>query len=156
VTDLAAAPTELVITRVFGAPRALVWKAWSDPKHVKHWWGPAGFSNSSCEMDFRVGGRFQLQMCAPDGTAYPCTGTFREIVEPERIVFAGEAEEGHPCGAGLPPRALVTVSFAERDGRTTLTLHTRFESVERREAALAAGYGASWAACLERLAEFIG
>ncbi|ADE12553.1 SRPBCC domain-containing protein [Sideroxydans lithotrophicus] len=147
---------ELVITRTFDAPRALVWQAWTDPKHIKRWWGPAGFNNETCVSDLRVGGRFHLEMRAPDGNMYPCIGTFREIVEAERIVYEGEATDGHPCGAGIPPRATVTVSFAEQDGKTHLTLHTRFASAERKQAAADARFVVSWKEALERLAEDIG
>jgi len=95
-------------------------------------------------------------VCGPDGGLYPCHGTYREIVPLERLVLAGEADEAHPCGAGLPPRSLVTVTFAEQAGQTTVTLHTRFASVERRAAAEEAGYRTSWAISLERLAERLG
>ena len=144
---------ELVITRVFDAPRELVWQAWTDPQHVMRWWGPKGFSNASCESDLRVGGSFLLNMRAPDGNIYPCKGFYREIVEPERIVYDSEADENHPCGAGLPPRSLVTVTFTEQGNKTTLTLHTRFKSAARKEAANLAGYSTSWGEALERLAE---
>jgi uncharacterized protein YndB with AHSA1/START domain len=146
---------ELIITRTFNAPRALVWQAWTDPKHIMQWWGPAGFNNETCESDLRVGGRFQLAMRAPDGNVYPCIGTFREVIEHERIVYDGEAAEGHPCGAGIPPRAVVTISFAEQQGKTHLTLHTRFASAERKEAAGAARFVVSWEEALERLAEHL-
>jgi uncharacterized protein YndB with AHSA1/START domain len=144
--------SEVVITRTFDAPRELVWQAWTDPKHIMQWWGPAGFNNERCESDLRIGGRFQLEMRAPDGNVYPCVGTFREIVAPERIVYEGEAAEGHPCGAGIPPRAVVTISFAEQQGKTRLTLHTRFASTERKEAAAAARFVVSWEEALGRLA----
>lgn len=147
---------ELFITRIFDAPRALVWQAWTDPVHVMKWWGPAGFNNETCACDLRVGGRFRLDMRAPDGNVYPCIGTYREIVEPERIVFEGEATDGHPCGAGIPPRAEVTIFFAEQGGKTQLTLHTIFASAERKQAAAAARYVVSWEEALARLAENIG
>lgn len=147
--------TEIVLSRTFNAPRALVWKAWTDPQHIMQWWGPKGFNNSSCASDLRVGGTFHLNMCGPDGNTYPCKGIFREIVEPERLVYDSEANEGHPCGAGLPPRSLVTITLTERNNQTTLTLHTRFESVARKEAANAAGYSVSWGEALERLAQHI-
>lgn len=146
---------EIVITRTFNAPRALVWKVWTEPQHIMQWRGPKGFSNSSCESDLRVGGAFLLNMCAPDGNTYPCQGVFREIVEPERIVYDSTADESHPCGAGLPPRSVVTVTFAEHDGKTTLTLHTRFETEARRDAANAAGYSTSWGESLEKLKDFL-
>jgi uncharacterized protein YndB with AHSA1/START domain len=143
--------SEVTITRIFNAPRRLVWQAWTDPKHIMHWWGPAGFNNETCESDLRIGGRFRLEMRAPDGNVYPCIGTFREIIEPERIVYEGEAAEGHPCGAGIPPRATVTVSFAEQQGKTRLTLHTRFASPERKQAAADARFVVSWEEALQRL-----
>jgi uncharacterized protein YndB with AHSA1/START domain len=146
---------ELIITRTFDAPRTLVWQAWTDPKHIMQWWGPAGFNIETCASDLRVGGHFQLKMRAPDGNIYPCIGIFREIVEHERIVYDGEAAEGHPCGAGIPPRAVVTISFAEQQGKTHLTLHTRYASAERKEAAGAARFVVSWEEALERLAEHL-
>lgn len=146
---------EIVISRVFDAPRELVWKAWTDPQHIVQWRRPKGFSNSSCESDLRVGGTFLLNMCAPDGNTYPCKGIFREIVEPERIVCDSTADESHPCGAGLPPRSVVTVTFVEHDGKTTLTLHTRFETEARRDAANAAGFSSSWTECLGKLDDFL-
>lgn len=146
---------ELTITRTFDAPRTLVWQAWTDPKHIMHWWGPAGFNNETCASDLRIGGRFQLEMRAPDGNVYPCIGTFREIVEHERIVYDGEAAEGHPCGAGIPPRAVVTVSFTAQEGKTRLTLHTRFASAERKQAAAEARFVVSWEEALGRLDDFL-
>ncbi len=146
---------ELVITRTFNAPRALVWKAWTEPQHIMQWRGPNGFSNSSCESDLRVGGAFHLDMRAPDGNIYPCVGTYREIVVPERLVYESEADDSHPCGAGLPPRSVVTVTFAEQGGKTTLMLHTRFETEARRDAANAAGYSTSWGESLGRLDDFL-
>jgi len=147
--------SEVVITRTFDAPCALVWQAWTDPKHVMQWWGPAGFNNESCTSDLRVGGRFQLEMRAPDGNVYPYVGTFREIVELERIVYEGEAAEGPPCGAGIPPRAVATISFAEQQGKTRLTLHTSFASAERKEAAAAARFVVSWEEAMGRLDDFL-
>lgn len=147
--------TELLISRTFNAPRALVWQAWTDPKHIMQWWGPAGFNNETCASDLRVGGSFKLEMRAPDGNIYPCIGTFREIVNHERIVYDGEAAEGHPCGAGIPPRAVVTVSFAEQQGKTRLTLHTRFASAERKQAAAGARFVVSWEEALQRLSDHL-
>lgn len=146
------ADREIVISRVFDAPRELVWQAWTDPKHIMQWWGPQGFHNESCATDLHVGGNFRLEMRAPDGNVYPCIGTFREIVKHDRIVYEGEAAEGHPCGAGIPPRATVTVSFAELDGKTRLTLHTRFASTERKQAAAEARFIIGWNEALDRLA----
>jgi uncharacterized protein YndB with AHSA1/START domain len=145
----------IVITRVFDAPRELVFKAWTDPKHVAQWWGPKGFENTTCEMNLRVGGSFRLWMRGPDGTMYPCEGVFREVVVPERIVYAGPAR-GDACGAGLPPNAVVTVTFDEDDGETTMTIHTRLQSAADREAAVKMGFRAGWTDSFDRLAEYLG
>mgnify|MGYP001209456275 FL=1 len=147
--------TELSFSRVFDAPRALVWKAWTDPSHIEQWWGPNGFTGQSCKMDLRTGGLFDLTLCTPSGVCYPCRGKFHEIIEPERIVYDGEAVEGHPCGAGLPPHSRVTVTFAERNRQTTLTLHTSFISAAQREAATQAGYRQGWEDSLQRLAAML-
>ena len=147
--------TELSFSRTFDAPRTLVWQAWTEPNHIMQWWGPTGFNNERCESDLRVGGRFRLEMRAPDGNVYPCIGTFREIVKHERIVYEGEATDGHPCGAGIPPRAVVTISFHEQNDKTRLTLHTRFASAERKQAAAAARFVVSWEEALGRLDDFL-
>lgn len=153
--DATFADREIVATRVFAAPRSLVFKAWTDPRLVAEWWGPKGFTNPACDIDLRVGGTFRLQMRAPDGVLYPCQATFREVVEPERIVYSGTPEDCHPCGGGIPPRATVTVTFDEHDGQTTLTIRTRLTSVADREAAANAGYITGWESCLARLSEFL-
>jgi len=91
----------------------------TDPKHMAQWWGPHGFTNPVCEMDARVGGAILIHMRAPDGTVHPMTGTFREIVEGERIVFTAVAEDH----AGNPLlEALTTVIFEEQGGKTKLTV----------------------------------
>ena len=82
---------DLVMTRVFDAPRELVFKAWTETKHVAQWWGPKRFTNSVCEMDVRPGGAIRIHMRAPDGVVYPMTGVFQEIVAPERLVFVSSA-----------------------------------------------------------------
>ena len=78
----------MVVTRVFDAPRALVWKAWTDPKYVMQWWGPKGFTAPFCEMDFRVGGKFLCCMRAPDGQEGWNAGEYHEIVLHEKIVYS--------------------------------------------------------------------
>jgi uncharacterized protein YndB with AHSA1/START domain len=78
----------MVITRVFDAPRALVWKAWTDPKYVMQWWGPKGFTTPVCKMDFRVGGKFLYCMRSPDGQEFWNGGEYHEIVLREKIVFS--------------------------------------------------------------------
>jgi uncharacterized protein YndB with AHSA1/START domain len=76
----------MVVTRIFDAPRELVWKAWTDPKYVMQWWGPKGFTGPVCKMDFRVGGKFLYWMRAPDGQEFWNAGEYHEIVPHEKIV----------------------------------------------------------------------
>ena len=78
---------EISITRIFNAPREMVYEVWTDPKHVAVWWGPKVFTNPVCEMDVRPGGKFRIVMRAPDGAKYPYTGIYLEVVPPERLVY---------------------------------------------------------------------
>ena len=109
------AEREITIIRVFNAPRALVFKAWTDAKELAQWWGPKGFTNPVCELDARVGGAIRIHMRSPDGSVYPMKGEFREIVPPERIVFTNIAVDAadNPIIEGL-----TTVTFVERGGKT--------------------------------------
>jgi len=78
----------MIITRVFDAPRALVWEAWTNPKYVMQWWGPKGFTSPVCEMDFRVGGKYRCCMRTPDGQEFWNAGEYHEIVLHEKIVYS--------------------------------------------------------------------
>jgi uncharacterized protein YndB with AHSA1/START domain len=79
--------SELVLSRFLAAPRELVWKVWTDPRHLARWWGPRGFTNPRCELELRPGGAIHIDMQASDGTVYPMNGRFVEIAPPERLVF---------------------------------------------------------------------
>ena len=139
---------ELIITRVFDAPRNLVFKAWTQPEHLARWWGPQGFVNVAWEMDVRQGGVWFRRMRAPDGTLFTKRGVYREVVPPERLVFTyvNEAADGT-----LDRETLVTLTFDEQGARTRLTLqHTGFDSVESRDA-----HQGGWTSCLERFAEYL-
>ncbi len=112
---------ELTNTRIIDAPRALVFKAWTDPERLALWWGPNEFTNPVVELDVRPGGAIRVDMRGPDGTIYPMGGVFQEIVEPERLVFTSTAFadlNGEPMLEDLN-----TVTFADREGRTELTWH---------------------------------
>lgn len=147
---------ELVVTfsRIIDAPRELVWRAWTSPELVAQWWGPPGCQNSDCEIDPRVGGHFRLNMLAPNGETYPCAGRFTQVDPPSLLVIAGADACDHPCGAGLPPGAVVMLRLEDTGGQTALSLETRFNSVAERDAANASGYTTSWIACLARMEEF--
>src|ERR1700721_4075697 len=88
MTKTANEKERMVITRVFDAPRALVWKAWTDPQYVMQWWGPKGFTSPVCKIDFRVGGKFLFCMKTPDGQEGWNGGEYYEIVPHEKIVYS--------------------------------------------------------------------
>jgi len=119
------------ITRVFDAPRELVWKAWTDPQHFMRWWGPREYTCPVCEMDFRIGGKYLYCMRSPEGNDYWGTGVFREIIPGERLVFTDSFadEQGrvvpathYGMGADFPVEMLVIVTFEDLGGKTKLTL----------------------------------
>ncbi len=139
---------ELVITRIFDAPRRLVFKMWTEPEHLVRWWGPSGFTTISGRMDVRTGGVWSRSMRAPDGRVIRKHGVYREIVMPERLVFTYVTDD--PVG-NPGPETLVTVTFTDLGGKTRLTLHQGgFESVLAGEA-----HHGGWTSCLERLAEHL-
>lgn len=122
-----ASDREIVITRLFEAPRELVWKAWTDPKHLVHWWGPKGFTNTFQEIDVRPGGVWRFVMHGPDGRDYQNKIVFAEIVKPERLAYSHGGDEGEPV------QFRVTVTFAEEGGKTRLTMRSVFPSAEERD-----------------------
>jgi uncharacterized protein YndB with AHSA1/START domain len=143
---------ELTIRRTFDAPRALVWRAWTDPKCVAAWWGPHGFTNPVCEVDARPGGAIYIVMRAPDGTDYPMRGVFHEIVAPERLVFTNfpvNAEDRQLIDG------LTTVTFTERDGKTEMILYTRAIGLVPAASFMITGMGEGWGQSIERLTEFL-
>jgi uncharacterized protein YndB with AHSA1/START domain len=141
---------DLVITRVFDVPRALVFKAWTETRHLAQWWGPKGFTNPVCEMDVRVGGELRIHMRAPDGVVYPMKGVFKEIVAPERLVFVSSALDGD--GRSMFD-ILNTVLFAEKRGKTTLTLQARVITATAQAPQYLKGMEMGWTQSLDRLEE---
>ncbi len=121
----------LVITRIFDAPREAVWKAWTDPEHLKRWWGPKDFTSPVNRIDLRAGGKYLGCMRSPEGKDYWSTGVYREIVPMERLVMTDSFadEKGNIVPASLyglagdwPIELLVTVTFEDIGGRTKMTL----------------------------------
>ena len=139
---------ELTITRIFDAPRSLVFKVWTEREHLMRWCGPRDFTIPFSEADFRPGGAYRTCLRSPEGKDYWLQGVYREIVEPERLVFthAWEDEDGKP-----KHETLVTVTFAEHDGKTKLSFHQAiFKSTEARDSHLE-----GWSECLDRLADYL-
>jgi uncharacterized protein YndB with AHSA1/START domain len=124
-----AATAEFVISRVFDAPRDLVWKAHTEPVRLMQWWGPKGFTMLSAKVDLRPGGIFHYGMRSPQGQEIWGKFVYREIAAPERLVFVvsfSDAEGNitrHPFHATWPLETLSTLTFTEHDGKTTLTVH---------------------------------
>jgi uncharacterized protein YndB with AHSA1/START domain len=146
--DVEGRERELLITRIFDAPRDLVFQAWIEPDRAARWWGPQGFITTYCDMDVRPGGAFRVCMRSPEGVEHWKQGVYREVVEPERLVFtfAWQDAEGRPGH-----ETVVTITFEEHGAKTKLTLHQGiFESVARCH-----DHQAGWTSTLERLAQYI-
>ena len=146
--DKTLAEREVTITRVFDAPRATVFRAWTDADRLARWWGPKGFTNSVCEIDARVGGAIRIHMRSPDGSVYPMKGEVREIVPPERLVFTNVAVD---AAGNRIIEGLTTVIFIQRDGKTTMTLHTRGRAVVDYAVGYLQGMEAGWTGSIDKL-----
>ena len=136
---------ELVLRRLFNAPRKLVFEVWTDPKHLAQWWGPRGFATEIREMDVKPGGVWSYVMRGPDGNEYPFDGVYVEVVEPERLVFDGSIH-------GSPEQRVWTeVTFAERGAKTEVNVRQlyTFESAATRGAPI------GWNQQFDRLEEFL-
>jgi uncharacterized protein YndB with AHSA1/START domain len=142
---------ELVLTRIFDAPRELVFKAWIDPKQLAQWFGPKDFTNTVYELDPRPSGKLLITMRGPDGTLYPTKGIFHEVVPPERIILTTSAFEDQN---GLPQlRVLNTVTFVEHNGRTKITLRALVTWSTPAVADALAGMEQGWSQSFDKLAK---
>lgn len=147
-SDLEVEERVLLMTRTFDAPRSLVFKVWTQPEHLARWWGPRDFTLISYKADVRPGGSFRFGVRSPEGTDHWAHGIYREVTEPERLAFttAWEYPDGKP-----KHETLVTLTFAERDGKTKLTLRQAvFESVTARDL-----HRGGWSSTMELLAEYL-
>ena len=139
---------ELLITRTFDAPRELVFEAWTDPCHARNWWGPRDYPATHLELDVRPGGVWRGCLQSIDsGKELWQGGVFREVKKPERLVFTFAWEEGGERGL----ETLVTVTFAEQDGKTLMTFrHSPFQSAGERD-----GHQGGWTSTFDRLDEYL-
>lgn len=143
---------EIALTRVFGAPRRLVFEAWTRPEHVKRWWGGCGeVSLSVCEIDLRVGGAFRYVMRGAGGEEYPFKGVYREIVPPERLVHT-QIYDVEPYSTS---EAIITITFDDFGGRTRMTETILHPSKEARDGHLQSGMESGAASSLDRLAALL-
>lgn len=135
-----------IVERVFDAPAALLFEAYSTPEHLMRWYGPEDYPLTMCEVDFRVGGTYRFAMTGPDGVQMtPFGGHYLEIVPDEKIVY-DDAWEGSDV-----PAMTITVTFTERDGRTTLRVETLFPSVAVKEKHLKMGMKEGFNSALDQL-----
>jgi uncharacterized protein YndB with AHSA1/START domain len=143
-------PTEraIVMTRVFDAPREMVYDAFRKPELLKRWFGPRGWSLVVCEVDFRVGGGFRFVLRGPDGPELGMRGVYRELAPPERSVHMESFDD-------YPGESQVTGVFIEEAGKTTLTVTVLYPSQEVRDAVLKSGMEHGAAESYDRLAELL-
>lgn len=120
----------IVMTRTFDAPRALVWEAFTDPKHVARWYGGKYFSNPRCEMDVRVGGTWRHVMRTPEGHDFALEFVYLEVTKPERLVWQ---HKDHGKATSGPPTSHMTVTLEDLGEKTKWTLVARFNSVAERD-----------------------
>jgi uncharacterized protein YndB with AHSA1/START domain len=139
---------EIVLTRVFDAPRRLVFDAFSKPELLKRWFGPRGWSMTVCEIDLRVGGAFRFVLRSPDGKDMGMRGVYREIVPPERSVHMESFDD-------YPGESQVTAVFTEDRGKTTLTATVLYASREIRDAVIKSGMEHGAAESYDKLAELL-
>ena len=141
-------PREVVLTRVFDAPRDLVFEALTRPELLKRWFGPHGWNLVVCEVDLRVGGAWRYVLEGPDGRSMGMGGEYREIVPGERTVHT-EAMDDYPGDS------VVTVVLTEHDGRTTMTGTVLYDSQETRDAVVESGMEHGAAETYDRLADLL-
>lgn len=164
-TTPAATTSEFVLTRVLDAPRDLVFKAFTEAERLAHWWAPKGFTMRSGTLDLRPGGVFHYCQVSPNGQEMWGKFVYREVMPPERLVFVSSFsdEQGNtvraPFSATWPLEILSTITFAEQDGQTTLTLRgvaLNASAEEQRTFAEAArSLEAGWGGTLDQLADYL-
>jgi uncharacterized protein YndB with AHSA1/START domain len=139
---------EIVLTRVFDAPRDLVFDAFTRPELLKRWFGPRGWNLVVCEVDFRVGGKWRFILQGPDNRKMGMYGEYREIAKPERTVHMEAFDD-------YPGESQVTSVWIEREGKTTLTATVLAASKEARDAVIQSGMEHGAAETYDRLAELL-
>lgn len=154
---------EVVLTRVFAAPRPIVYAAWTQPEHLARWWGPENFTNPVCEIDLRPGGRFRIVMEGPDGERYPMKGEYLEVAQDRRFVYTNDMSEQGPewhdmiqpgrAPGSLEPRvhATTAVDFEDAGDGTRVTVRMTFTTGALRDAHVRVGMNQGWTESFIRL-----
>jgi uncharacterized protein YndB with AHSA1/START domain len=146
---------QLTITRTFDAPRALVFGAYADCESIKRWWGPREWPTTKCTMDFRPGGKWHYCMSGPDGQESWGLGLYKEIVEPERIVYTDAFSDSEGNVNADMPQSLITLEFDERGGKTTLTSRSEYSSEDDVKTLLEMGMVEGISETFDRLDEYL-
>ncbi len=156
---------EFVISRVVNAPVSRVWKAWTDAKELKKWWGPKGFEVVSTRVNLKPGGIFHYLLRSPNGQEMWGKFVYREIVREQRLVFISSfsdenaGETRHPLAPDWPLKMLSTVTFAETDGKTTVTVRwSPYEATEKERETFDGARDsmmAGWTGTFERLDAYL-
>ncbi len=142
----------LIVTRLLQAPRSLVWKTFSTPYHLAQWWGPEGFGNPVCEVDFRVGGIWHDVMRGPDGVDHPLDFTYLEVVPEERIVYRNAViEDGDWGDEAVPPSFIQEITLTEEAGGTRLTIRAIFDTVAEKQFSADVGFSQGTNSSLDKL-----
>lgn len=166
MTSTATKNADFVISRVLDAPRDLVWKCFTDPEHMRQWWGPKGFTSFSSSMDFRAGGRYHYGLKSPDGMTMWGRMIYREIVPPEKIVFINSFsdENGglsrHPMAPSWPIEMLSIFTFEEQPGgKTRFTVRwSPYNATAEEQRTFDEGHGSmnqGWSGTLEQLEAYL-
>jgi uncharacterized protein YndB with AHSA1/START domain len=152
VTSIPENTTTIVMSRVYAAPRSIVWAAMTEPAHVRQWWGGPGFTNPVCEMDLRPGGLWKHVMRFPDGVELQLNFVFVDIEAPSRLVWKhvdhGQRREG-------PPTCVTTVTLEDLGDKTRWQMVAEFSSIADRAAALAIGFTKPIEASTLRLTDYL-
>lgn len=148
-------PTEptIIMSRIYDAPRLLVWEAITEPRHVRQWWGGPGFSNPVCEMDVRPGGRWIHVMRFPDGRELHMSFIFLEVEKPVRLVW--QSADHRQQKEGGPPSSTIAVTLEDLGSRTAWKMVATFRSLADRDAAVSIGFGAPIESSSDRLVEYL-
>jgi len=139
---------EIVMQRVFNAPARTLFDVWTKPEHVRKWYGVRSTTVTVCDIDLRVGGAWRWVVTKPQGMEIAFSGVFLEIDPPHRL-------QRTECFEGMPGEALVTLSFDEKDGQTTLTMHMLFENKEQRDGCLHSGMELGVRECYQKIDELL-
>jgi len=142
------ADRQIIMTRVFDAPRQMVWDAFAKPELLKRWFGPRGWTLPVCDVDHRVGGGFRFILRGPDGREMGMRGTYRELAAPERSVHAESFDD-------YPGESVVTTVFTEQGGKTTMTVTVEYPSAEVRDIVMRSGMEHGAAESYDKLAELL-